>query len=56
VFDLVGEILEGADRNALLGRVAGSPIILCEVRDDHLWRRKGGKGGGGEGDSRELSR
>ena len=52
VFDLVGEVLEGADGDALLGRVAGRTIVLSEVGDDDLGREEGREGvrEGGKGE------
>ena len=36
--DLVGEVLEGAHGDALLGRVAGGPVVLGEFGDNDLRR------------------
>lgn len=36
MLDGIGEVLQGAHGNSLLGRVASGSIRLGEVRDDHL--------------------
>ena len=37
VLDLVGEVLERADGDALLGRVLRRAVRLGHVGDHHLW-------------------
>ena len=49
VRDLVGEVLEGADRDRLLRRVAGGAVVLREVGDHHLGVALGCAGAGAWG-------
>mmetsp|Transcript_7446 Transcript_7446/g.15592 ORF Transcript_7446/g.15592 Transcript_7446/m.15592 type:complete len:308 (-) Transcript_7446:1687-2610(-) len=44
VLDLVREVLEGADRDRLLRRVARGAVVLSEVRHDHLCVTLGAEG------------